>query len=148
MFCSISELYLQLTPGQVRTSTNDMVIYKAFHYPSRAASDPWTKNLRWIKISQQYIPRYVEEPATESEDAGRENTLIALDNISGYSTVFQRGASPAFVFREASSTPSVIGLSGKSIKSLTSFHTSECQRGFAYIDADVSNILDANKNLH
>ncbi|KAH7123814.1 CPSF A subunit region-domain-containing protein [Dendryphion nanum] len=120
----------------IRTSTDDLVIYKAFHYPSRISLDQWTKNLRWIKISQEYIPRYVEDSATESEDAGRENTLLALDDICGYSTVFQRGTSPAFVLREASSTPSIIGLSGESVKGLTSFHTSECQRGFAYIDAD------------
>jgi cleavage and polyadenylation specificity factor subunit 1 len=70
-----------------------------------------------------------------SEDSGFESTLLALDNINGYSTVIQRGASPAFILKEASSAPRVIGLSGKAVKGLTRFHTSSCQRGFAYLDS-------------
>jgi cleavage and polyadenylation specificity factor subunit 1 len=72
---------------------------------------------------------------TGSEDAGFESTLLALDNISGYSTVIQRGSSPAFILKESSSAPRVIGLSGKPVKSLSRFHTSSCQRGFAYLDS-------------
>ncbi|KAH7076539.1 protein CFT1 [Paraphoma chrysanthemicola] len=117
----------------VRTSTDDLVIYKAFHSPPRSASDLWTKNLRWVKLSQQHVPRYTEDAG--SEDVGFESTLLALDNISGYSTVIQRGSSPAFILKEASSAPRVIGLSGKPVKSLSRFHTSSCQRGFAYLDS-------------
>jgi hypothetical protein len=64
-----------------------------------------------------------------------------LDNVCGYSTVFLRGTSPAFILKEASSAPRVIGLHGKAVKGLTRFHTSACQRGFAYIDAQVSTIV-------
>ncbi|KAF1946356.1 hypothetical protein EJ02DRAFT_430950 [Clathrospora elynae] len=117
----------------VRTSSDNLVIYKAFHSPSRSPADLWTKNLRWAKLSQQHVPRYIED--TGSEDPGFESTLLALDNICGYSTVFQRGTSPAFIFKESSSAPRVIGLSGKPVKGLTSFHTSSCQRGFAYLDS-------------
>ncbi|KAF2281188.1 uncharacterized protein EI97DRAFT_389622 [Westerdykella ornata] len=120
----------------VRTSTDDLVIYKAFHYPHKAASDPWTKNLRWQKLSQPRLPRYSEEPAMEAEDAGRESTLVALSNVCGYSTVFQRGTSPSFILKEASSAPRVISVASKPVKGLTRFHTSSCQRGFAFIDAD------------
>ncbi|KAF2636376.1 protein CFT1 [Massarina eburnea CBS 473.64] len=117
----------------IRTSTDDLVIYKAFHYPGKTSSDPWTKNLRWIKVSQQHLPKYSEEPVN---DLGTESTLVTLDNVCGYSTVFQRGASPAFILKEASSAPRVIGLHGKAIKGLTRLHTSACQRGFAYLDVD------------
>jgi cleavage and polyadenylation specificity factor subunit 1 len=89
--------------------------------------------LRWVKLSQQHVPRFVEEAS--SEDSGFESTLLALDNINGYSTVIQRGASPAFILKESSSAPRVIGLSGKPVKGLTRFHTSSCQRGFAYLDS-------------
>jgi cleavage and polyadenylation specificity factor subunit 1 len=61
--------------------------------------------------------------------------------VCGYSTVFQRGASPCFILKESSSSPKVIDLGGGAIKSLTRFHTSACQRGFAYIDAEVSLLL-------
>jgi cleavage and polyadenylation specificity factor subunit 1 len=131
-------LFRVLTGYQVRTSTDDLIIYKAFHHPSRAHSDPWTKNLRWVKLPQQHLPRYSEEPAMDAEDAGRESTLIALSNVCGYSTVFQRGGSPSFILKESSSAPRVISLSSKAVKGLTRFHTSSCERGFAYIDADVS----------
>lgn len=122
---------------EVRTSIDDLVIYKAFHHPTRAASDPWTKNLRWVKVSQQSLPRYTEESAMDSEDAGRQGTLVPLENVCGYSTVFQHGASPSFILKESSSAPRVISLSSKAVTGLTRFHTSGCQRGFAYIDADV-----------
>ncbi|USP76958.1 uncharacterized protein yc1106_04232 [Curvularia clavata] len=117
----------------VRTSSDNLIIYKAFHCPSRSAADLWTKNLRWVKVSQQHIPRYTEDGG--AEDPGFESTLLALGDIGGYSTVFQRGTTPAFIFKESSSAPRVIGLSGKPVKSLTSFHTSSCQRGFAYLDS-------------
>jgi cleavage and polyadenylation specificity factor subunit 1 len=120
----------------IRTSTDDIVIYKAFHYPGKASSTSWTKNLRWVKMSQQHLPKYSEEPAADADDAGRNSTLVALDNIAGYSTVFQRGTSPCFILKEASSAPRVIGLHCKAVKGLTRFHTSSCQRGFAYIDTD------------
>jgi cleavage and polyadenylation specificity factor subunit 1 len=73
-----------------------------------------------------------------AQDAGREGTLMELKDVCGYSTVFQRGASPSFILKESSSAPRVISLSGKAVKGLTSFHTSSCQRGFAYLDAEVS----------
>ncbi len=86
-------------------------------------------------MSQQHVPRFPEEDVEEPpEEVKIESTLLALDNICGYSTVFQRGASPAFIFKESSSAPRVIGISGKAVKGLTRFHTSSCQRGFAYLD--------------
>lgn len=72
------------------------------------------------------------------EDAGKESTLKPLSNIGGYSTVFQRGTSPCFILKEASSAPKILNLRGKSVKSLTKLHTDACDRGFAYIDVDVS----------
>ena len=77
----------------------------------------------------------------DAELAGRESTLIALDNVCGYSTVFQRGVSPAFILKEASSAPRVIGLNSKAVKGLTRFNTSACERGFAYIDSEVSRAM-------
>ncbi|KAH6879298.1 CPSF A subunit region-domain-containing protein [Alternaria rosae] len=117
----------------IRTSSDNLVMYKAFHSPSRSASELWTQNLRWVKLSQQHIPRYIEDAGSDAQ--GFESTLLAVSDICGYSTVFQRGITPAFIFKESSSAPRVIGLSGKPVKGLTSFHTSNCQRGFAYLDS-------------
>lgn len=131
-------LYQTLADQQVRNSTEDLIIYKAFHYPARSASDPWTTNLGWVKLSQQHLPKYTDELDASDEEAGLRNTLVAIEDVCGYSTVFQKGTSPAFVLKEASSAPRVIGLHGKAVKGLTRFNTSACQNGIAYLDADVS----------
>ena len=78
-----------------------------------------------------------------ADDPGRDSTLVALDNVCGYSAVFLRGTSPSFILKESSSAPRVIGLHGKAVKGLTRFHTSACQRGFAYIDAQVRTLINS-----
>jgi cleavage and polyadenylation specificity factor subunit 1 len=125
---------------KVRTNNDDLVIYEPFHYP--ADSPPsFTTNLRWRKIPQPYLAKYSEEEEMESDMSGRETMLRRLENVGGYSTVFQTGTSPCFILKEASSMPRVISLRGKAVKSLTSFHTAKCDRGFAYVDVDVNSFL-------
>jgi cleavage and polyadenylation specificity factor subunit 1 len=80
----------------------------------------------------------------DAGEVGRESTLVALENVCGYSTVFQRGASPSFILQESSSAARVISLASKAVKGLTRFHTSGCQRGFAYIDAEVRYFLSSS----
>ncbi|KAH8725302.1 CPSF A subunit region-domain-containing protein [Phaeosphaeriaceae sp. PMI808] len=104
---------------------------KSPHLIVRTSNDDL--NLRWIKLSQQHVPRYSEDAGLDEQSF--ESTLLALDNICGYSTVIRRGSSPTFILKESSSAPRVIGLSGKPVKGLTRFHTSSCQRGFAYLDS-------------
>jgi hypothetical protein len=82
------------------------------------------------------------EPDLEEDDVPRESTLRRLENVGGYSTVFQAGSSPCFILKEASTMPRVINLRGGPVQSLTDFHTAGCDRGFAYIDADVSEMLE------
>lgn len=95
--------------------------------------------MRWQKLPQLHLPTYSEESGLDAEAGGSTgSTLKALGNIGGYSTVFQRGASPCFVFKDASSTPKVIGLRGEAVKGLTRINTATCERGFAYIDTKVS----------
>jgi cleavage and polyadenylation specificity factor subunit 1 len=122
----------------VRTANDDLAIYKPFHYPARptSSSQPFTTDLRWIKLSQKHLPKYSPEPVMDAEDIGQQSTLVALENVGGYSAVFQQGASPCFIFKEASSAPRVISLHGKAVKGLTSYNTPSCERGFAYIDVD------------
>ena len=125
----------------MRTSSDDLNIYQPYHYPAKDASAPFSTNLRWLKLSQAHLPKYSEESAMDSEEVGRESTLKALENISGYSTVFQRGNSPCFIFKEASSMPKVLSLRGEAVKGLSRFHTADCDRGFAYIDVEVTKFL-------
>ncbi|KAF2085680.1 hypothetical protein K490DRAFT_46246 [Saccharata proteae CBS 121410] len=122
----------------VRTSTNDLVIYQPFHHPAREPGQPFTQNLKWLKVSQPKLPEYSDEPSLEAEDAGNESILKALPNVCGYSTVFLSGTSPSFILKEAASIPRVIKFRSKAVKSLSGFHTATCDRGFMHLDVDGS----------
>jgi cleavage and polyadenylation specificity factor subunit 1 len=107
-------------------------------------SRSFVENLRWRKLSQPHLAKYSEDSEEESANTSRQSLLQRVDNIGGYSTVIQAGASPSFILKEASSAPTVIGLRGKTIRSLSGFHTTKCDRGFVSVDADVSsfNLFD------
>lgn len=62
--------------------------------------------------------------------------LRAIDNIGGYSTVFLPGSSPSFIMKSSKSTPKVIGIQGAGVRTLSSFHTEGCERGFIYADSE------------
>jgi cleavage and polyadenylation specificity factor subunit 1 len=113
-----------------------LVIYAPYTYPHASKSQPFTANLRWRKVSQPNLAKYADEPELEKDISGRESMLRRLENVGGYSTVFQAGTSPCFVLKEASSLPRVIPLRGKAVKSLSRFHTTDCDRGFVYVDAN------------
>jgi cleavage and polyadenylation specificity factor subunit 1 len=112
------------------------VIYEPFKHPYDPQSPAFTSNLKWRKISQPNLARYSEEPEVEREASGRESTLRRLENVGGYSTVFQTGTSPCFVLKEASSLPRIVPLRSKAVKSLSRFHTADCDRGFVYVNGE------------
>lgn len=119
------------------------MIYQPYHLPAQEASKSFTEDLRWHKISQPRLPEFTEEPALESEEVGvgRESILSAIPNVGGYSTVVMAGTSPSFILKESASYPKVLKLRTKAVKNLSSFHTAECDRGFAFIDADVGALI-------
>ncbi|KAL1637066.1 mRNA cleavage and polyadenylation factor subunit [Neofusicoccum ribis] len=122
----------------VRTSSNDLVIYQPYHFPAHETVKPFFENLRWLKVTQPRLPEFTEEPALESEEVGvgRESILSAVPNVGGYSAIFMAGTSPSFILKESASLPKVIKLRTSAVKTLSSFHTAECDRGFAFINAD------------
>jgi cleavage and polyadenylation specificity factor subunit 1 len=103
-----------------------------------AQSTSFTTNLQWRKVPQPHLAKLIDEADLESDDIPRESMLRRLENVGGYSTVFHAGTSPSFILKEASTVPRVISLRGKSVQSVTGFHTAGCDRGFAYLDAEVS----------
>ena len=48
------------------------------------------------------------------------------------------GNTPCFIVKSAISQPHVLGLRGKAVHGLSGFHIPACERGFAYVDAEVS----------
>ncbi|KIW07498.1 uncharacterized protein PV09_01463 [Verruconis gallopava] len=120
-----------------RTKNDDLVLYAPFKHPHDSQMQTsFTSHLRWRKVLQPNLAKYTEEPDTEKATSERETMLRRLENVGGYSTVFQTGASPCFVLKEASSSPRVVPFREKAVKSLSRFHTADCDHGFAYVDAD------------
>ncbi|KAF2403941.1 protein CFT1, partial [Trichodelitschia bisporula] len=117
-----------------QVESDDLVIYEPFNYPADLRTLSFSENLRWRKIPQPVLAAPMEE--TEREQPRKVSSLRRLNNVGGYSTVFQLGSSPSFIFKEASSLPRVIRLRGQTVKSVASFHTAKTDRGFAFLDSE------------
>jgi cleavage and polyadenylation specificity factor subunit 1 len=119
-----------------RTASDDLVIYQPYHSHEHTSSDPFTKDLRWLKVPQPRLAKYSDEPLMEAETSGRQALLKGYSNIGGYKTIAQIGTSPCLVLKEASSAPRVISLQLPPLKTLSSLHTAECSQGFIFIDSE------------
>lgn len=127
----------------LRHANDDLTIYQPI-CASAPASTPATspdlaQSLRFAKVPNAAFAKSAAAPppAAENDNGGsavRGMPLRAFANIGGYSTVVLPGASPSFVLKSAKSPPRVIGLQGAAMRSLSSFHTEGCERGFIYVD--------------
>lgn len=70
----------------------------------------------------------------EGPEELRDKPMRPIVNLGGYSTVFLPGESPSFILKSSKSTPKVISLQGVGVRSMSSFHTAGCDRGFIYAD--------------
>ena len=126
-----------LTDSQLRSAHDDLVIYQPYQSPIEGSKDT---SLRFLKIPNPHIPRTPKEDLVEVEEKQQERRqpLRSLHDVGGYSTVFMPGQSPSFIIKAASSPPGVIEMCDKSVKSLTQLHSPICQKGFLYVDREVS----------
>lgn len=60
--------------------------------------------------------------------------MRSMSHIAGHSTVFLPGGSPCFIFKNSKSNPKILGLRGRGVRAMSSFHTKSCDRGFIYLD--------------
>ncbi|KAL9093951.1 MAG: hypothetical protein Q9165_003874 [Trypethelium subeluteriae] len=114
----------------VRTSWDDVIIYKPYHFPATDSRQTFTSNLRWRKLDQPLIANWADSDDFLAEEGSR---LQYLADIGGYSAVFIKGATPSLIIKEASSIPRILEVRAPGIQGLTSFHTARCERGFAYV---------------
>ena len=63
--------------------------------------------------------------------------MRAMNDVSGYSTVFLPGESPALVIKSISSPPRLISMRDSNAKSLSALARATCSKGFAYLDQKV-----------
>jgi len=130
-----------------RTANDDLVIYQPYHVQELTASDPFTKDLHWLKVSQPRLASYPDEPLMEAVASGRQALLKSYADIAGYKTVVQIGTSPSFVLKEASSSPRVLSLRESAVKTFSSLHTTKSCRGFVYVDSkDIARFCELPPN--
>ncbi|KAK8061535.1 hypothetical protein PG994_007901 [Apiospora phragmitis] len=119
-----------------RHSNDDLTIYEPFRIVSQDSTD-LSKSLHFQKVSNDRVaksPTAVAED--EAEQQPRNAPLRKCTDIGGYKTVFLPGASASFVIKSSKTMPKVIGLQGDGVRSMSSFHTEGCERGFIYSDSN------------
>ena len=109
-------------------------MYQPFRLPT--ADEDISRTLHFQKLPNSTFARDPEETGEDEEDElPRAVPMRRCDNIAGYKTVFIPGDSPSFIFRSSKTLPKVIGLQGKGIRGMSSFHTEGCERGFIFADS-------------
>ncbi|ORY96617.1 CPSF A subunit region-domain-containing protein [Syncephalastrum racemosum] len=135
----------------VRTHTNDIVIYKAFHYlPGVSESDNVSMEngnhddtnhrlaLRFSRVHHDYVSHTSE--VIENDDLTRQNLLIPFHDVAGYTGVFVAGAQPAWIMCSCKSFVRLhpMKTNQRRIVGFSQFHNVNCQHGFITIDSESS----------
>ncbi|TAQ83615.1 hypothetical protein B7494_g8060 [Chlorociboria aeruginascens] len=118
----------------LRPSNDDLTIYEPFRINH---SDNLSKTLHFLKIHNPHLAENPDVSAQETVDNTqdtRDKPMRAISNLCGYSTVFLPGGSPSFIIKSSKTVPKVISLQGVGVRSMSSFHTEGCDRGFIYAD--------------
>ena len=75
--------------------------------------------------------------------------MRAMANLNGLSCVFMPGPSAAFIFKSSQTIPRVLSLRGAGVRTLSSFHTEGCDRGFIYMDTSgVARVCELDKHTN
>ncbi|KAL9026570.1 MAG: hypothetical protein Q9196_004784, partial [Gyalolechia fulgens] len=114
----------------LRSASNDVIIYQP--YQSYASGSP-DATLHFLKHSNPHFTKTSISSDYDSESNEREH-MLGITDLSGYSTVFIPGQTPAFIIKSASSPPQLISMREKSIRSMTRLRRRTLELGFAYID--------------
>ncbi|KAH6657741.1 CPSF A subunit region-domain-containing protein [Truncatella angustata] len=119
----------------VRHSNDDLTIYKPFRVASEDSAE-LAKSLHFQKVTNDRLAKSSAAVADdEAEQQPMAMPLRKCANLGGYQTVFLPGASPSFIIKSSKTIPRVVGLQGDGIRTLSSFHTEGCERGFIYADS-------------
>ena len=127
----IGDPFDKITCLVIRTSSDDIVLYHPFAVPGSVGS------FRFRKIATKRVATVPTEAADEPSGAytrKRHQPMRRLPDVGGFSTVFVPGTSPALILKHAASNVRIHNIQGKTIKTLNSFHSLTCARGFVYID--------------
>ena len=99
---------------------------------------PLSQSLHFLKINNPHFAKSplaaAEEEQQDEESTKRPQPLRAISNLNGLACIFMPGPSASFIFKSAQTIPRVLSLRGAGVRSLSSFHTEGCDRGFIYVD--------------
>lgn len=126
--------------AKLRTTNDDIILYRPYHTGNEEEKP--IENLRFSKIANHYLSKTPLNGSSSSSRHQRTQSLRVLANVGGFSSVAMTGDSPCFILKHASSQPHVQSLRGKSVPSLSDFNTDTCERGFVFVDIDVSYPLE------
>lgn len=128
---------IYLTKPKLRAANDDLTIFQAFNVSS-AEPRPISQSLHFLKIHNPHFAKSphaaAEETEQDSESAKRDSPMRAIANLNGLACVFTPGPSAGFIFKSSQTIPRVLSLRGPGVRSLSSFHTEGCDRGFIYVD--------------
>ncbi|BCS03850.1 cleavage/polyadenylation factor CFT1 [Aspergillus luchuensis] len=119
----------------LRSENDDLIIYKPFVIPTGPTGEIHT--LKFSKENNSVLPM-ISPDVDSTQPSGsdyRVRPLRILPDISGLSAVFMPGASAGFVLRTSASAPHFLRLRGESPRCVSSLDTSECSRGFIFMDS-------------
>ncbi|KAH8682460.1 CPSF A subunit region-domain-containing protein [Xylariales sp. PMI_506] len=120
----------------VRHANDDLTIYKPFRIASQNSSE-LAESLHFQKVANDRLAKSpIAVAEDEAEQQPRVMPLRRCSNVGGYETVFLPGASPSFIIKSSKTIPRVIGLQGDGVRSMSTFHTEGCERGFIYADSN------------
>ncbi|KAK6820973.1 hypothetical protein PG987_015373 [Apiospora arundinis] len=119
-----------------RHSNDDLTIYEPFRIASQDSAD-LSKSLHFQKVSND---RFAKSPAAVAEDEAEQQPRMAppteMRRRRRIQDSIPPGASASFVIKSSKTMPKVIGLQGDGVRSMSSFHTEGCERGFIYSDSN------------
>jgi len=98
--------------------------------------------LRFVKIQNPVVPR-----VRLDNEITLKSSLISLDNVGGYACVFMTGLSPTFIMKDSKGIPKLFRLAAEGVRNLSTFHTSDTERGFLYVDLEVNFISKRGESL-
>ncbi|KAK6612511.1 cpsf a subunit region [Botrytis cinerea] len=122
----------------LRPSNDDLTIYEPFRVKS-ASPDLLSSTLQFLKIQNTHLTQAPDVSAEEQVNGAQQTSdkpMRAISNLGGYSTVFMPGGSPSFIIKSSKTAPKVLSLQGTGVRSLSSFHTEGCDRGFIYASTE------------
>ena len=89
--------------------------------------------LRFIKIRNNILPSI-----KTTTDGTLARSMVTLENVNGYAAIFKPGSTPTFILKSSKGSPRLFKLAAEGVRSLSTFHTADTNRGFLYVDLKVS----------